>query len=135
MEEPKVYTLEELKEKLTEKEKNFCHEYIIKWNGADAARKAGYSENSDRNIASENLTKPYIQQYIDFIKNDYEKEASITKLSQIKGFQDILDKDEASYRDKISARVELNKMLGYYEPEKIDLSNNGGKIKGITFDE
>lgn len=126
------YTLEELKEKLTEKEKNFCHQYIIDWNGARAARESGYSEESSKQIAHENLTKLYLQQYIDFIKNDYEKEAGITKLSQIKGFQDILDDDKASYRDKISARIELNKMLGYNEAEKLSILTPK-EIKGITF--
>lgn len=120
MGDDKKYTLKELKEKLTEKERLFCHQYIIDWNGARSAREAGYSEDSAKQIAHENLTKLYLNQYIDFIKNDYETEAGITKLSQIKGFQDILDDEKASYRDKISARVELNKMLGYNEAEKHD---------------
>lgn len=80
----KTYTLKELQDKLTEKERIFCHEYIIDWNGARAARVAGYSENSDRNIASENLTKPYIKQYIAFIKNDFEKESGVSKLRNLK---------------------------------------------------
>lgn len=81
--EEKKYTFEELEEKLTEKERRFCHEYIIDWNGARSARKAGYSEDSAREIASQNLTKLHIKQYIDFIKIDIEKEAGITKLRQL----------------------------------------------------
>jgi len=77
------YTKQELLNKLTDKERIFCHEYIIDWNGSRAARKAGYSENTCAVIASENLTKPHIQQYIDFIKDDIEKEAGITKLRQL----------------------------------------------------
>jgi len=83
MEKEKKYTLKELKKKLTEKERIFCHEYIIDWNGARAARKAGYSEKTCYVIASENLTKPYIKQYIDFIKNDIEKESGISKLRNL----------------------------------------------------
>ena len=81
--EVKKYTLEELKEKLTEKERIFCHEYIIDWNGGRSAKKAGYSEDSIYEIASQNLRKLHIQQYIDFIKNDIEKEAGISKLKII----------------------------------------------------
>lgn len=81
--EVKIYTLDELKEKLTDKERIFCHEYIIDWNGAKSARKAGYSENTARETAYDNLTKPHILQYIDFIKNDIEKEAGISKLKII----------------------------------------------------
>lgn len=83
MTEEKQYTLKELKNKLTEKEKIFCHEYIIDWNGARAAREAGYESERDRQTAYDNVTKSYIQQYLEFIKNDYEKEAGITKLKQL----------------------------------------------------
>ena len=126
MAEEKQYTLKELKEKLTEKEKNFCHEYIVDWNGSRAAREAGYSENSCAEIANQNLRKLHIEQYIDFIKNDYEKEAGITKLSQIKDLLAIKEDPKANYRDRISATQELNKMLGYNEPDKV---KHSGEIK------
>ena len=46
------------------KQKNFADEYLLGWNAADAARKAGYSENSAASIGSENLRKPQIAAYI-----------------------------------------------------------------------
>lgn len=137
--ENKQYTLDELKDKLTEKEKIFCHEYIIDWNGARAARVAGYSEKTAKQIAHDNLTKLYLNQYIDFIKDDYEKEAGITKLSQINGFLEIINDENASNRDRISARTELNKMLGYNAPEKteqkITLHDKIKKVDKIDFTE
>ncbi len=172
MAEEKKYTLKELQDKLTEKERIFCHQYIIDWNGARSAREAGYSENSDRQIAEQNLSKLYIQQYIDFIKNDFEKEAGISKLRQLNElkliayssiehlhetwikFEDYeeIKKDnpgilraiegtesktefktveevvvEIKYIKlklwpKIPALTEINKMQGYYEAEKINIS-------------
>ena len=83
-EEEKVYTLKELKAKLTEKQRIFCHEYIIDWNATRSAKKAGYSEETAYSIGHENLTKPEIQQYINFIKNNLEEEAGITKLRNLK---------------------------------------------------
>ncbi len=50
--------------KLTEKQIRFCQEYIIDLNGTQAAIRAGYSEDTAASIASENLTKPNIQEYI-----------------------------------------------------------------------
>lgn len=170
--EEKKYTLEELQKKLTKKECIFCHQYIIDWNGARSAREAGYSEKTCAVIASENLTKPYINQYIDFIKNDFEKEAGISKLRQLNElkliayssiehlhetwikFEDYekIKKDnpgilraiegtesKTEFRTveksvveikyiklklypKISAITEINKMQGYYEAEKINIS-------------
>lgn len=49
---------------MTEKQKRFCDEYVISLNATQAAIKAGYSEKNARNIASENLAKPNIQEYI-----------------------------------------------------------------------
>ena len=46
------------------KQKKFADEYLLSWNAADAARKAGYSENSAASIGSENLRKPQIAAYI-----------------------------------------------------------------------
>ncbi len=50
---------------LEPKQQLFVDEYIIDFNGTRAARAAGYSENSVRSIASENLTKPNINKAID----------------------------------------------------------------------
>lgn len=54
--------------KLTEKQKAFCDEYIIDFNASRAAISAGYSEKTARAIAAENLTKPYIQEYLAKLK-------------------------------------------------------------------
>jgi phage terminase small subunit len=35
------------------------------WNAAEAARRAGYGDKASRQIGDENLSKPYIQEYIE----------------------------------------------------------------------
>jgi len=64
---------------LNDKQKAFCHEYCLDWNGTQAAIRAGYSESSAKEIASENLTKPNIQDYIKLIKNDLEQLCGISR--------------------------------------------------------
>ena len=49
---------------LTPKQKAFADYYIECGNATEAAKKAGYSEKTARYIASENLTKPVILEYI-----------------------------------------------------------------------
>jgi phage terminase small subunit len=49
---------------LTPKQKAFADEYIKCGNATEAARKAGYSEKAARQIATENLSKPSISEYI-----------------------------------------------------------------------
>lgn len=49
---------------LTPKQKAFAEEYIKCGNATEAARKAGYSATAARQIATENLSKPAISEYI-----------------------------------------------------------------------
>lgn len=51
-------------QELTQKQKIFVERYCIHFNGSKACREAGYSEDSAKEIASENLTKPNIKQAI-----------------------------------------------------------------------
>lgn len=48
------------RKKLTRKQQMFAAEYAVDMNGARAAKSAGYSEASAKEIASENLTKPNV---------------------------------------------------------------------------
>lgn len=61
--------------KMTAKQMRFCDEYLIDLNATQAAIRAGYSEKNARNIASENLAKPNIKEYID--KRMAEKESKL----------------------------------------------------------
>lgn len=54
-----------MKRKLTEKQKRFCDEYLIDPNAKKAAINAGYSKKSASDIGHENLSKPYIKEYIE----------------------------------------------------------------------
>jgi phage terminase small subunit len=64
---------------LTPKQERFCREYILDYNAARAARESGYSEESARQIGSENLSKPYIQAYITLLESDLATTLGITK--------------------------------------------------------
>ncbi|MEB2784875.1 terminase small subunit [Algoriphagus persicinus] len=47
---------------MTTKEISFAENYLCTFNATEAAKAAGYSERSARQIGYENLTKPYIQE-------------------------------------------------------------------------
>lgn len=51
--------------RLTNKQAAFVEHYLSCWNGAKAARRAGYSQKTAREIARQNLTKPLIREAID----------------------------------------------------------------------
>lgn len=71
-------TSESVESGLTPKQKVFCEEYLIDLNGTQAAIRAGYSEDSAKEIASQNLTKLNIRSYIEQLKLDRSKRTTIT---------------------------------------------------------
>ena len=60
--------------KMTAKQKRFCDEYLIDLNATQAAIRAGYSEKTAGAIATENLQKPIIQNYLSERMNKKESE-------------------------------------------------------------
>lgn len=66
--------------KLTDKEILFCKEYVAsaKLNATQAAINAGYSEKTARQIGYENLTKPYIVDYIQQLMEEREKRLEVS---------------------------------------------------------
>lgn len=64
---------------LNEKQKQFCNEYIIDFNGTQAAIRSGYSKKTANRIASENLSKLDIQEYIKELINNRNKRTQITQ--------------------------------------------------------
>jgi phage terminase small subunit len=70
---------EPIGDSLTPKQEFFCLEYVKHWNGARAARTAGYSEHSAGNIACELLTKPHIKRRIRFAKQELHDRTEVTR--------------------------------------------------------
>jgi len=54
--------------KLTAKQEQFCHEYLIDLNSTQAAIRAGYSKKTANVIGPENLAKPCIAEVIAKLK-------------------------------------------------------------------
>ncbi|CAB3782109.1 terminase small subunit [Paraburkholderia fynbosensis] len=64
---------------LTPKQARFVEEYLVDLNATQAAIRAGYSKGTARAIASENLSKPDIQQAIAEAMKKREKRTQITQ--------------------------------------------------------
>lgn len=59
-----------MSDKLNLRQIRFCQEYILDLNGEKAAIRAGYSETSARTTASELLTYPNVQAYVQELLDD-----------------------------------------------------------------
>ena len=64
-------------DKLTEKQKAFCREYMIDLNATQAAIRAGYSEKTAKDIGCQNLAKPDIQEYLQELLRERESKVLI----------------------------------------------------------
>lgn len=120
------------KDNLTDKQRLFCHEYLKDLNGTQAAIRAGYSENSAQEIASENLSKPMVSEYLEKLKNEKFSKVNI-EIDDI--LKDIIDtRTEAALEKKHSDRLKANELLGKYKKmwtDKVDNSYLGADGKPI----
>lgn len=95
---------------LTEKQKIFCREYILDWNGTRAAIAAGYSEKTAGVIASENLTKPNVKAHIQAIQEDLEKVAGISRLRIALEHKKIIENSIGFFHKDWITRKEFDKL-------------------------
>lgn len=95
---------------LTGKQKKFCEEYIFDFNGTRSAIAAGYSENTAAEIASENLTKPNILQYIKTLQGDLERTSGISRLKVLREHEKLAFNSIAHLHNTWIERKEFDKL-------------------------
>lgn len=75
--------------KLTDKQLEFCDQYMLDYNATRAAIDAGYSKATARQIGCELLTKPNIRARLEFLKTDLQRLSGVTKLRTIQELRKI----------------------------------------------
>lgn len=118
---------------LTPRQERFVSEYIVCGNGTEAARRAGYSERTARQIASQNLSKLDIQAAIEAARR---READYWQLQKHDVISALLDavklaKEQMNPGAMIRGYVEIAKLLGYYAPEtvKVELTDDMERLR------
>ena len=116
---------------MTDKQRRFAEEYLIDLNATQAAIRAGYSERTANRIASENLSKLDIQQYITARQAEARARVEVTQeeiLLQLKkiGLSDV-DAEDIKVADKLKAMDMMIRMLGYDKPQS-ESTDGGGVI-------
>ena len=87
---------------LTPKQQKFVDEYLIDLNGAQAAIRAGYSPDTAKQMASENLSKPYLQLAITEARKAQQERTQIDADTVLRLAWDITFADE---RELVEVRV------------------------------
>jgi len=134
-------------EDLNEQQKAFCREYVFDWNQTKAYMKAYNNDNYQSCAASaaKLLKIPKINDYIDFIKKDLAKLAGISPVKNLVALKNIayssinamglgdledlteqeLQKIESKFsKNAIAAIQEINRMLGFNAPDKVQHSGS-----------
>lgn len=107
--------------KLTSKQERFIDEYLIDFNGKQAAIRAGYSPETAAAIAYENLKKPYLLDEIERRKALLADKCEITKEEILADLRMIKDahKNKPNPGHAIKAIEIINKMLGFDAPSQM----------------
>ena len=87
--------------KLTAKQQRFVEEYLVDPNGRQAAMRAGYSANTARAIASENLTKPNIALAIQRARAQAREHANVSREMVVRGLYEAATTPDASWGNRI----------------------------------
>ena len=114
-------------QKLTKRQELFVTQYLANGgNGAAAARDAGYSEHTARQIATENLAKPYMASAIDAKRNEIMRDTE----SKVDWLIERLTAEATDIDNGESTRVRaleiLGKVYGAYAPEKQEITQYSG---------
>ena len=100
---------------MTERQKKFAEYYAQSGNGAESARKAGYSQSYAEHRTDELLRNVEIQQYIKKISEKMQDERILTAKERQAILSDIVrDDKQVEPSDRIRAIDTLNKMTGEY---------------------
>ncbi|MEK4132003.1 terminase small subunit [Solibacillus sp. FSL W8-0474] len=108
--------------KLTIKQRKFADYYIECGNATEAAIRAGYSKNSARFIAAENLAKPLIKEYI-------EQVMAIKDAERIANQDEILAFLTSVMRGEVKEQVPLLDGDGYQKLQTLDAAQPKDRIK------
>ena len=101
---------------LNDKQKRFCEEYLLDSNATQASIRAGYSENTAKEIGYEHLTKPHIKEYIAYLQAELQERTKVTLDSVVFRINAIADGSEED-TTQLKALDMLMKHLGGYAVE------------------
>ena len=115
---------------MNDRQKRFCEFYAERPDGTYAAIKAGYSPRTAASIASENLRKPELLQYIRKLQAEAAeiRVASVTEAKAV--WSDILRDPEQKAADRIRAGELLARAAGAFIHFREDETPIMGEING-----
>lgn len=117
--------------RMTDKQTLFIEHYLTHFNATRAAIEAGYSPDSAKVIASENLTKPDIKEIVDARIKEIIAQTDDKRAGLLKFWQGLIDDEDTSPHVKLKASENIGKYLAMFT-ERVEHSGNIA-LKNTTF--
>ena len=118
---------------LTTRQALFVDHYALCNNAAEAARLAGYSADTSRQIGSRLLSHVDVKAALQARRQVFQAELEVTRQDVVNGLQEaiLMAKSQLNPGAMISGLVQLAKLLGFYEPEviQVDFSPENDRLK------
>ena len=111
---------------LTDRQERFVVEYLATANGAEAARRAGYSERTAKQMANQNLTLPYLKEAITQKRNELMSDTE----DKVQWLVERLTAEATADANNDSTRVRaleiLGKIHGAFAPTQSEITTYSG---------
>lgn len=118
--------------KLTERQKMFCEKYIETLNATESAIYAGYSKKTARQSGYENLTKDYIQKYIQKALNERKSDLIASQEEILETYTSILRNKNENTSDRLKALDSLGKTYAMFTNVNLnEVTVNNGKLNDL----
>ena len=108
---------------LTHKQARFVDEYLVDFNGAQAALRAGYSQKAAKEAAYQLLTNSHIAKAVESRAQEASEKLKITRERVLQGFLEAaaMAKEEGNAMAIVSAWREVAKLLGMYPSSRVQV--------------
>lgn len=108
---------------LTARQSAFVQRYALSGNAAEAARLAGYSADTSRQIGSRLLSNVDVKAALQARRQAFQAELEVTRQDVVNGLQEaiVIARSQLNPGAMVQGCVQLAKLLGFYEPEVIQL--------------
>jgi phage terminase small subunit len=131
---------------LTAKQERFCREYGVDFNATQAALRSGYSKKTAGVIGRENIQKPAVKKFIDFLLREELEDIQKAHSQNMRFWNNLRDNDRMAKRsDKIKASELIGRATGQFsETKNVNVTSDqpinlnitiAGKVSQVSDDE
>jgi phage terminase small subunit len=105
---------------INDKQKRFCHEYIVDYNATQAAIRAGYSERSAYNIAHNLMKNDEVQSFISSLSRAVFSETYISKARILQELTQVMIQNENLYAKVKAIEIFLSRLPDGDENDRLE---------------